>query len=222
MKISILTLFPQMFSGPFDFSIINRAKEKGQVEINLVDIRQFGIGKHKIVDDKPYGGGVGMVLRVDILQKAIEATIDKKIAPEFQKIILTSASGETYTQKKAEEYSNLRHLIIICGHYEGVDARILEFVDEEISIGSFVLTGGEIPAIAITDSVVRLLKGVLKDDATELESFSNNSLEHPQYTRPENFKGLKVPEILLSGNHAKVKDWKEKESLIKTAKAKNN
>ncbi len=222
MKITILTLFPQMLKGPFDFSIIKRAIEDCKIQINLVDIREFGEGKHKVVDDKPYGGGIGMVLKVDVLEKAIRSALDQKLNKDEQKVTLTSASGKTYNQKKAQEYSNLKHLIIICGHYEGVDERVMEFVDEEISIGDFILTGGEIPAMLITDSVARLVTGVLKEGATRLESFSDETLEHPQYTRPENFKGLKVPEVLLSGNHGKIEEWKKEESLKKTKRNKSN
>ncbi len=223
MKISILTLFPAMFQGPFDYSIINRAKEKKLVEINLVDIRSFGLGKHKAVDDKPYGGGVGMVLRVDVLQKALEHTIDKKLSNKEQKVILLSVAGEIYNQKTAKQFSNLKHLVIVCGHYEGVDERILKFVDEEISIGNFVLTGGEIPAMVIADSVTRLIEGVLKGDATKLESFSNEELlEHPQYTRPRTFGKLNVPQILLSGDHEKISKWKKDQSIKKTTKLRKN
>jgi len=220
MKITILTLFPQMFQGPFDFSIVKRAVEDKKIQINLVDIREFGEGKHKMVDDKPYGGGIGMVLKVDVLEKAINSVLDQKLNKNEQKIILTSASGKTYNQTKAKEYSTLKHLIIICGHYEGVDERIMEFVDEEVSIGDFVLTGGEIPAMLIADSVARLVPGVLKEGATKLESFSDETLEHPQYTRPENYKGLKVPEVLISGNHGKIEEWKKEESLKKTKRNK--
>lgn len=223
MKISILTLFPQMFKGPFDFSIVKRAVEKKIVEIKFIDIREFGIGKHKIVDDKPYGGGIGMILKVDILKKAIDKAIDKNLTENEQKIILLSAGGKIYTQQKAKELSRLKHLIIICGHYEGVDERIKEFIDEEISVGNFVLTGGEIPAMIITDSVTRLIKGVLKDGATINESFSQeNTLEHPQYTRPAKFGNLFVPEILLSGNHKLISEWKEKQSIKKTKDVKNS
>ena len=221
MKISILTLFPAMFQGPFDFSIINRAREKGLVEINLVDIRQFGTGKHKIVDDTPYGGGVGMVLKVDIIHKALESVLEKNLSGEKQKIVLLSAAGKTYDQRLAREFSNLEHLVIICGHYEGVDERVLNFVDLEISIGDYVLTGGEIPAMVLTDSVARLVKGVLKPEATTHESFSDKLVEYPQYTRPEEFENLNVPEILLSGDHGKIGEWRRKKANKKTSKLKN-
>lgn len=221
MRISILTLFPQMFAGPFDHSIIKRAQTKKLVEINFVDIRNFGIGKHKIVDDKPYGGGVGMILKVDVLKKAIDSVVSPKLTKTEQKIILLSASGKRYNQKFARSFSKLRHLIIICGHYEGVDARIEEFIDEEISIGDYILTGGEIPAMVLTDSVTRLIEGVLKKTATDAESFSGKDfkLEHSQYTRPAKFEGLIAPEILLSGNHKNIEEWKDKDALKKTKKA---
>lgn len=223
MKISILTLFPQMFKGPFDFSIVNRAIEKKAVEVKFIDIREFGLGKHKTVDDKPYGGGIGMILKVDVLKKAIDNAFDKYLSKNEQKIILLSASGKIYTQQKAKEFSKLKHLIIICGHYEGVDERIKEFIDEEISVGEFVLTGGEIPAMIIVDSITRLTKGVLKKGATEQESFSgkNMILEHPQYTRPVKFENLSVPEILLSGNHKLISEWREQQSIKKTKEVKN-
>lgn len=212
MKISILTLFPQMFKGPFDYSIVNRAREKGFVEIEFIDIRDFGIGSHKTVDDKPYGGGKGMILKVDVLKKAIDSSIDSKISKNERKIILMSAKGRTYDQAVAKEFSELKQLIIICGHYEGVDERILDYIDEEISIGNYVLTGGEIPAMAITDSLTRLIPGVLKEGVTENESFSTDTLEHPHYTRPEVFEEKHVPEVLLSGNHKNIEGWKKTNS----------
>lgn len=211
MKISILTLFPEMFRGPFDESIIKKAREKKLVEINLVNIRNFGIGKHKIVDDRPFGGGTGMILRVDVLHKAIEETLDKEIPREKQKVVLLSAHGKTYNWKATEEFSRLSHLILICGHYEGFDERIKDFIDEEISVGDFILTGGEIPAMLITDSVARLISGVLKEGVAVSESFFSN-LEHPHYTQPREYKGLEVPEILLSGNHKKIEEWRKNQS----------
>jgi len=213
MKISILTLFPQMFQGPFDHSIIYRAKEKGLVEIKFIDIREFGEGKHKVVDDTPYGGGLGMILKVDVLKKALDFALDPKLNKSEQKIILTSAAGITYKQSQAKEYSHLKHLIIICGHYEGVDERIKDYIDEEVSVGDYVLTGGEIPAMIIIDSVTRLIPQVFKEGVTENESHSiENILEHPHYTRPVDFEGKKVPEILLSGDHKKIENWKKSNS----------
>lgn len=209
MQISILTLFPEMFSGPFDFSILKRAKEKEHLQIKLVNIRNFGIGKHKSVDDTPYGGGTGMVMRVDVLEGAIKKT--KKGGKE--KTVLLSARGEKYTQKKAREYAGLDSLILISGHYEGVDERVSKYIDEEISVGDFVTTGGEIPAMLVTDSVARLIPGVLKNEATDNETFSlsdgkSSLVEYPQYTKPEEFNGEKVPEVLLSGDHKKIDLWR--------------
>ncbi len=201
-----------MFEGPFEHSIIKRAVENKLVNINFVDLRSFGIGKHKLVDDSPYGGGKGMVLRVDVLKKAIDKTIDKKLKKDEQKIILTSAHGKNFNQEIAKSYSKLKHLIIVCGHYEGFDERIKKFIDEEVSVGDFILTGGEIPAMLITDSVLRLVKGVIKDESSEIESFSPY-LEYPQFTKPRNFKNLNVPDILLSGNHGEIEKWRKEESI---------
>lgn len=217
MKISIITLFPEMFTGPFDFSIVKRAKEKGQVEINIVHLREFGIGKHQIVDDRPFGGGIGMVLKVDVLHKAIKNTLDKKIDRNKQKVVLLAAHGKKFTWEKAKEYTEIEHLILICGHYEGVDERIKEYIDEEISIGDFIVTGGELPAMLITDAVVRLLRGVLKEGAATNESFYNQ-LESPHYTQPRVYKGNSVPKVLLSGNHAQIEEWKKKQSNKVTKK----
>ncbi|HZQ29559.1 MAG TPA: tRNA (guanosine(37)-N1)-methyltransferase TrmD [Patescibacteria group bacterium] len=211
MKITILTLFPEMFTGPFSHSIIKRAKEKKVVEINLKDIRDFGLGKHQVVDDTPYGGGKGMILRVDVLEEAIENARDKILKGKGEKIILLSPHGKTYNQEIALNLSKLNHLILICGHYEGIDARVDNFIDSKISLGDFIVTGGEIPAMIIVDSVTRLLKGVLKEGVTEAESFSS-FLEHNQYTKPSEYKGLKVPEVLLSGNHKKIEEYKNNES----------
>lgn len=214
MTITILTLFPQMFSGPFDYSIVKRALEKKSVKINIVDIRNFGLGSHKSVDDTPYGGGKGMILRVDVLEKTIDS-VKKNVKGE--RIILLSPQGKTYNQKKAKQFSTLDHLIIICGHYEGVDERISKFIDEKISVGDFILTGGEIPAMLIVDSVIRLIKGVLKEEVTASESFPD-LLEYPQYTKPAIYKGYSVPEILLSGNHKKIEEYRKKESIRLTKK----
>ncbi len=205
-----------MFKGPFEHSIIKRAKEKGLIKIKITDIREFGIGTHKTVDDKPYGGGVGMLMRVDVVKAAIDGARDKNFSKDREKVILLSAAGEKYTQQKAEAYSKLSHLILVCGHYEGVDSRIENFVSEEISIGDFVLTGGEIPAMIVADSVSRLVSDVLKTDATQKESFSENLLEHRQYTKPQAFEGIEVPKVLLSGNHKKIEEWRKKESIQKT------
>jgi len=223
MKITILTLFPEMFVGPFDESIIKRAKEKNIIEIDYVNIRDFGIGSHKMVDDTPYGGGVGMVLKVDVLHKAIEHA-KNNFKQQFnnatiqQLVILMSASGKQYKQQTAKEFSKLDHLILICGHYEGVDDRINKYIDEEISIGDYVLTGGELPAMIITDSVVRLLEGAITEGAVEDESFSKDTklLEYPHYTKPREYDGQVVPEVLLNGNHQKIAEWRHEKSLEKT------
>lgn len=214
MKISIITLFPEVFDPILNTSILKRAQQKEKVRFELIDLRPFGEGIHQVVDGKPYGGGVGMVLRADILAKALAS-----IATPKSYVILTSASGKPYKQAKARELSRLDDLIIICGHYEGVDQRFIEkFVNEEISIGDYVLTGGEIPAMIIADSVVRLITGVLKPVATIEESFTENLLEGPTFTRPENFEGLNVPDILLSGNHGEIEKWKKEQSIHKTKK----
>ena len=208
MKISVITLFPDMISSFIKESIIKRAVDKGLVEIELINLRDFAKDKYKSVDDKPYGGGAGMILRVDVLKDAISFAVKNKEGKT--KIVLTSAKGKTYSQKKANDYSKLDHLVIIAGHYEGTDERILNYIDEEISIGDFILTGGEIAASSIIDSVVRLIPEVLKkEEATKEESFSKEfPLEYPQYTKPAEFDGNKVPEILLSGDHEKIKEWR--------------
>lgn len=213
MVISILTLFPEVLKSFFDFSIIQRAQKSGLVKINLINIRNFAQDNHKTVDDKPFGGGVGMLLKIDVISKALEfAKIQSKSNP---KIILTDPSGRIFNQQRARQLVKIDHLILICGHYEGIDARINNFVDETLSIGKFVLTGGELPSAIITDAVTRLIPGVLsKKDAIKDESFSISlKKEAPQFTRPYNFKGFKVPEILLSGNHKKIKNWKKENSL---------
>lgn len=226
MKISIITLFPKMISGFFEESIVKRAIEKKIVEIEIINLRDFAIDDYGTVDDRPYGGGTGMILRIEPIYKALEKIKSEKLKvknlSKNSKVIFTSPKGKQFDQKKAEEYSRLNHLIIIAGHYEDVDARILDYVDEEISMGDFILTGGEIPASAIVDSVVRLIPGVLKkDQATKNESFNIDNkkiLEHPQYTRPEEFMDKKVPEVLLKGDHKKIEKWRLEKSLEETKK----
>lgn len=217
MKISIITLFPQIFKETLNFSILKRAQEKGLIEFNIIDHRQFGIGSHKIVDDKPYGGGAGMVLRVDVLKNAIDAAREGK----NEKVFLLCPQGKVYNQEIAEGFTKLDHIILVCGHYEGFDERVRDLVDEEISIGDYVLTGGEIPALVLIDSITRLIPGVLKDEnATRFESHSENEerrlLEGPQYTRPEEFMGVKVPEIYLSGDPKKISEYKMEKAIEKT------
>ena len=193
MKFDILTLFPEMFQA-LNQSIIGRAKEKGLIEINLINIRDFSKDKHKKVDDTPYGGGAGMVMKADVVYDAFKS-IDSKNA----KVIYMSPQGKKLSQSKVVELSNESHLILLCGHYEGIDQRVLDkIVDEEISIGDYVLTGGEIPAMVLIDSVSRYKEGVLSNESVKEESFSNGMLEYPQYTRPEIFENIKVPEVLLS------------------------
>lgn len=218
MRITILTLFPDMFSGPFQHSIIKRAQEKRMVTIHLVNIRDFALDRHGTVDDRPYGGGVGMILRVDVVDRALRSTKHEirhtKLAT---RTILLDPQGIPYTQDKAQELSTLDHLILICGHYEGVDERIRKLVDEELSVGDYILTGGEIAAMAVTDSTVRLIPGVLaKEFATHTESFTDRSLEYPQYTRPARYKRLRVPPILMTGNHARIEAWRKRESKRRT------
>lgn len=218
MQFSIISLFPEMFSGVFEHSIVARAVKEGRIEINLVNLRDFGEGPHKIVDDKPYGGGVGMVLKVNVLHNAIKAT---KLNLGVEKVVIMDARGEKYSQKHAESFSKIDHLIIICGRYEGFDERIKDYVDYSISIGDFILTGGEIPAMAIVDSVARLIPQVLsKSEATSYESFSltkkGRVLEHSQYTRPKVYDGKKVPEVLLSGHELKINKFREMEAMETT------
>jgi len=219
MKISIITLFPEMFEKVFDVSMISRAKEKGTVEIEIIQLRNFGIGIHKTVDDKPYGGGVGMVLRVDVLDQAIQKT---KTRTQKEMVILLDPKGKRLDQALVEKLAKIEHLILVCGHYEGYDERVRSIVDEEISIGDFVLSGGEIGAMTLVDSIIRLLPGNLEKAATMLESFSDNNgeriLEHPQYTRPASYKKRKVPEELLSGNPKIINAYREKEALGLTKK----
>jgi len=216
MKIDILTIFPEMFSGVFGSSILKKAEEKEAVSYNVVNFREFSKDKHRTVDDYPYGGGAGMVLKPQPIFDAVDHL--KRDSKDKPRIILLCPQGETYNQKKAEQLSKEDHLIFICGHYEGYDERIREhLVTDEISIGDYVLTGGELGAMVVIDSVVRLLPGVLGNDESPIyDSFSSGLLEHPHYTRPADFRGMKVPEVLLSGNHQKIKEWRINESLNRT------
>ena len=213
MKFDVLTLFPEMFEI-LNQSIIGKAIEKDIIDINLINIRDFSKDKHKKVDDTPYGGGAGMVMKPDVVYDAYQSVTDKDT-----KVIYMSPQGKPLNQKKVEELSKENHLIILCGHYEGIDQRVLDkIVDEEISIGDYVLTGGEIPAMVLIDSVSRYVEGVLKEDSIKEESFSNGLLEYPQYTRPEVFEGMKVPEVLLSGHHENIEKWRKEKSLEMTKK----
>lgn len=212
MTFHIITLFPEIFESAFSTSIIKRAQAKKIVKINFINPRDFAKDKHKSVDDKPYGGGRGMVMRTDILVKALES-----IKPRPYTILL-SASGKKYNQKKTRDFAKKKSLAIICGHYEGIDARVEKFVDDVISTGDFVMTGGEIAAMAIVDSVTRLIPGSIHKDSPKKESFSDSLLEYPQYTRPENFRGQRVPQVLLSGNHKQIENWRQKEAKKRTKK----
>lgn len=216
MHIDILTLFPEMFSGVLNSSILKRASESERFTHRLINFRKYAANKHEQVDDYPYGGGAGMVLSPQPIFDAVESiTKDTKTKP---RIILLCPQGETYTQKKAEELSKEDHLVLICGHYEGYDERIRQhLVTDEISIGDYVLTSGELGALVIIDSVVRLLPGVLGNvDSAKEDSFSTGLLEHPHYTRPENFRGYKVPEVLLSGHHKNIEHWRKTKSFERT------
>ncbi len=216
MKIDVLTLFPEMFTGVFGSSILGKAADKGIVELNAINFRNYSTSKHGTVDDTPYGGGGGMVLKPDPIFTAVEDLTSEQVVKP--RIILMCPQGETFTQKKAEELSQEQHLIFICGHYEGYDERIREhLVTDELSIGDYVLTGGELPAMTVVDSVVRLLPGVLGNEMSAVtDSFSTGLLEYPHYTRPAEFRGLKVPDVLLSGHHANVEKWRREQSLLRT------
>lgn len=211
MKIDILTLFPQMFA-PLKESIIGRAVDKKILEINVVDIREFSKDKHKKCDDYPFGGGAGMLMTIQPLYDAI-----KSVNREKSKLIFPSPQGRLFTQNVAKELSEEEHLIFICGHYEGVDERLFSLFEiDEVSLGDFVLTGGELPSMVMVDALCRLVDGVLNKESLESESFSNGLLEYPQYTRPSSFMGLEVPEVLLSGNHEEVNKWRAEQSLKRT------
>ena len=222
MRFDVLTLFPEMFDI-LNESIIGRAKEKGLINVNLINIRDFSKNKHKKVDDTPYGGGAGMVIQPDVVYDAYKSVIknnDKSGLDEKSKktkVIYMSPQGKKLDQQKVEELSKQEHLILLCGHYEGIDQRVLDtIVDEEISIGDYVLTGGELPAMVLIDSVSRYVEGVLKDGSTTEESFSQGLLEYPQYTRPEIFEEQQVPEVLRSGNHQMIDKWRREQSLKRT------
>ncbi|MDU4959936.1 MAG: tRNA (guanosine(37)-N1)-methyltransferase TrmD [Sporomusaceae bacterium] len=214
MKIDVVSLFPDMFEGPFGHSILKRARDAGLLEIAITNPRQFATDKHKIVDDSPFGGGSGMVMKPDPLFYAVEHCKQQSAAVS-RRIVLTSPAGTPFTQQKAKELAQFGQLILVCGHYEGIDDRIREHViDECISIGDYVLTGGELPAMVIVDAVARMLPGVLGSaDAAEQDSFYHGLLEYPHYTRPREFNGWAVPEVLLSGDHAQIERWRRKQSL---------
>lgn len=213
MKIDVLTLFPEMFVGPLDASIVQRARETGMLNFRVINLRDYTHDRHKTVDDRPFGGGPGMLLKPEPIFEAVE-----NLAGENTRVILLSPSGRTFNQSIARELSKESHLLMLSGSYEGFDERIREeLADDDLSIGDYVLTNGALPAMVIVDAVTRLLPGVLGDDASSVdESFSQGRLEYPQYTRPAEFRGLKVPDVLLSGNHAEIEKWRLEQSRIRT------
>ncbi len=213
MKIDILTLFPEMFTGFLSSSIIKRAIEKKKVEINIINFRNYSPLNNGQVDDTPYGGGPGMVLRPEPIFNAIDA-----LKKTNTKVIMLTPDGITYKQKYANDFKKFEHIILLCGHYEGFDERIRSLCDYEVSIGDFILTGGEIPAMALTDSIVRLIDGVIRKESTESESFNNNLLDYENYTKPSVYRGMKVPDVLLSGDHQKIKEFRKKSQIDKTNK----
>jgi len=215
VKVDVLTLFPEMFSGPLDASIVGRARKAGLLDLQLRDLRQWTHDRHKTVDDKPFGGGAGMVLKPEPIFEAVESLADEKTH-----IILTAPAGRPFTQAIARELAQKEHLLFICPSYEGVDERVCEsLVDDELSIGDYVLTNGGLPAMVIIDAVTRLLPGALGDDeSAHDESFSHGLLEYPHYTRPAEFRGMKVPEVLLSGHHAEIEKWRAEQARKRTAK----
>lgn len=214
MLIDIITLFPEMFGGVFGESIIKRAVEKKILEVRLTQLRDFAFDKHRQVDDSPFGGGSGMVLKPEPMYRAFREVLRKSDENLSRRVIITDPGGEVFTQDKAKELSKFDRLIFICGHYEGFDARIYDLADELISIGDYVLTGGELPAMVIVDAVARMLPNVLGSaESAQTDSFFNKILSYPQYTRPRDFEGKIVPEVLLSGNHAEIKKWREEQAL---------
>lgn len=216
MRIDILTLFPRMFAGPMGESIIGKAREKNLLELYVHNFRDYSDNKHQTVDDYPYGGGAGMLLKVQPIDTCLE-TIQKETATTSPRIILLDPAGKTFDQKMAEEFSQEQQLIFICGHYEGYDERIRTLVTDEVSLGDYVLTGGELGAMVMVDAVVRLLPEVLgNSESAQTDSHSTGLLEHPHYTRPAEFKGMKVPEVLTNGNHRLIEEWRLKESLRRT------
>ncbi|QPJ61927.1 MAG: tRNA (guanosine(37)-N1)-methyltransferase TrmD [Candidatus Nitronauta litoralis] len=213
----IISLFPEMFEGPFQESILDRAREEGLLDVRLHNLRDYTLNKHGKVDDTPFGGGAGLVMNIEPIDRALQAI--KQDRPQALTVLL-SPSGKRFDQKKARELADSNQIILICGRYEGVDERVAEtLVDEQLSIGDYVLSGGEIPAMVLVDAVTRLIPGVVGDPASlDEESFENGLLEYPQYTRPRDYKGSEVPEVLVSGDHKKIKEWQRKAALKKTAR----
>ena len=222
MRIDILTLFPDMFA-PMNDSIIKRARDKGILNINFTQLRDFAFDKHKQVDDTPFGGGSGMVLKPEPMFRAVREILKTSLPEEQRRILIMDPIGSRFNQSKAKEFAAYEQLIFICGHYEGFDERIYELADEAISIGEYVLTGGELPAMVIIDAVARMLPGVLgSDESAKTDSFYENNAGYPQYTKPRDFEGRLVPEVLLSGNHAKIAQWRHNQSLKRQLFVKSN
>jgi len=212
MQIDILTLFPEMFQGPLTESLLKKAQEKGLLSLKTISLRDFTTDKHKTADDTPYGGGAGMVMRIEPIARA-----KSKLQTSKSKMILMCPTGKLLTQQRVKELAKEEHLILLCGHYEGVDERVRALVDDEISIGDYVLTGGELPAMVLVDAVARHIPGIVKEEASVAkDSFFEGLLDYPAYTRPEEFEGKKVPEVLLSGHHAEIENWRRKEALRRT------
>ncbi len=220
MRIDIISIFPNVFTAYFGESILKIAQKKNKLKIRLHNLRDYALDKHKKVDDRPFGGGPGMVFAAEPIFRAVEAIIRRASKRRKAKIILLSPQGKTLNQRTVQRMSEYKHLILICGHYEGIDERVLRYLaDEEISIGDYILTGGELAAMVVVDAVARILPGVLGDeDSAGDESYSGNLLECPHYTRPANFRGMRVPEVLLSGNHQKIGEWRRKEAVKVTKK----
>ena len=217
MRIDILTLFPEMFDGFLNTSIIKRATDAGKVKIRVINFRDYSLDKHKRVDDYPYGGGAGMVLMCEPIFRAID-----DIKDDDSIVIMMSPSGKTFKQEMAVDLSSKKHLILLCGHYEGFDERIRSIVDMEVSIGDYVLTGGEVPAMAITDAVTRLIPGVITKESLDSESFNDGLLDYPNYTKPEVFRGMRVPEVLLSGHHKNIAEYRQNERVKKTSEVRDD
>ena len=215
MKIDVLTLFPSLFAGPLDVSIVQRARQSGLLDLQIHNLRDYTHDRHRTVDDKPFGGGAGMVLKPEPIFEAVE-----HLKGERTRVILMDPAGRRFDQELAQELAREEHLLLICGSYEGVDERVREvLVDDELSVGDYVLTNGGLPAMVLTDAVTRLLPGALGDEASAAEeSFSRGLLEYPHYTRPAEFRGMKVPEVLLSGNHAEIQRWRETQARLRTAR----
>ena len=212
MRVDILTLFPEMFRGPLDESLLKKARDKKLLTINVVNLRDFTADKHKTADDSPYGGGAGMVMRVDVVARALST-----VNSQQSTVILLCPTGKVFTQEKAKELSKQDNLVLICGHYEGIDGSVRALVDEEISIGDYVLTGGELPAMVLIDAAARHIPGIVKEaESVRQDSFHDGLLDYPSYTRPEEFAGQRVPDVLLSGHHAEIEKWRRKEALRKT------